>query len=150
MARAKRRRAARVSETPEASFAARRLLLDTHVWLWWQAGDRRLGTRTRRAIASASEVRFSAASAWEIAIKSSTGKLRRPAASSIQAELAVDGFQPLPVEVAHAEEVSSLPALHRDPFDRMLIAQARVEGLMFVTADEPLAGYDVAVMRATE
>jgi PIN domain nuclease of toxin-antitoxin system len=71
-------------------------------------------------------VRFSAVSAWEIAIKSSTGKLRQPASAKIEAELTIDGFQALSVEIAHAEEVRTLPALHSDPFDRMRVAQAMV------------------------
>ena len=139
-----------MSEAPGSPFSARRLLLDTHTWLWWQAGDRRLGAGARRAIARAAEVRFSAASAWEIAIKSSTGKLRHPASTTIEAELDVDGFQSLPVELTHADELRVLPPLHRDPFDRMLVAQARVERLTLVTADERLSGYDVPVIRATE
>jgi PIN domain nuclease of toxin-antitoxin system len=130
--------------------ASRRLLLDTHVWLWWKADDRRLGKHARHAIVTAAEVRFSAASAWEIAIKTAAGKLTTPAASNLVEEIERDGFQPLPVTLAHAEELRSLPTLHRDPFDRMLVAQARVEGLTLVTSDERLAGYDVTVLRATE
>ncbi len=129
---------------------ARRLLLDTHVWLWWQSGDRRLGVRARRTISSATEVRFSAASAWEIAIKCAIGKLVLPEDADIGAELEKDQFLPLPVDVAHASAVRDLPALHRDPFDRMLIAQALSEGLTILTADPRLDGYGVAVIDATE
>ena len=139
-----------MSEAPETPFASRRLLLDTHVWLWWKADDRRLGRHTRHAIATAAEVRFSAASAWEIAIKTAAGKLSPPATSNLVEEIGRDGFQPLPVTLAHAEELRALPALHRDPFDRMLVAQARVEGLTLVTSDERLASYDVGLLRATE
>ena len=130
-------------------FATRRLLLDTHVWLWWQADDRRLGARARHAIGTATEVRFSAASAWEIAIKVSLGKLTLPRGVDIESALALDGFRPLPVEVAHAEALRALPALHRDPFDRMLVAQAQSEGLTIMTADARLADYEVPLLRAT-
>ncbi|MGH7668823.1 MAG: type II toxin-antitoxin system VapC family toxin [Gemmatimonadaceae bacterium] len=127
----------------------RRLLLDTHVWLWWQADDSRLGAGARRTIAGAAEVKFSAASAWEIAIKVAIGKLSLPRAADIEAELARDGFLPLPVEIAHAEGMRALPDLHRDPFDRMLVAQARAEELTLVTANPALSGYDVPVVDAT-
>ena len=133
------------SENP----APRRLLVDTHVWLWWQAGDARLGANARRLLLGAAEVRFSAVSAWEIAIKTAIGKLKLPAGSDIEAELQRDDFVPLPVEIAHANEVRQLPPLHHDPFDRMLIAQARAEGLTLLTADPALARYDVAVVDAT-
>ena len=133
----------------DVDLAPRRLLLDTHVWLWWQADDPRLGPAARRNIHSAAEVRFSAASAWEIAIKSALGKLRLPRGADIDAELARDGFVPLAVEIAHADGVRALPALHRDPFDRLLVAQALAEGLTLVTADAALARYDVPVVDAT-
>lgn len=94
-------------------------------------------------------MRFSAASAWEIAIKSAIGKLEVPAGSSISRELELDGFTQLPVTIAHADAVRQLPPLHRDPFDRMLVAQALVEGLTIVTADEALRAYGVAVVDAT-
>jgi PIN domain nuclease of toxin-antitoxin system len=145
--RAPRRRAVR--EGVRRPAPRRRLLLDTHVWLWWQAGDKRLGRDTLRAIRQAAEVRLSAASAWEIAIKSAIGKLVLPLDADIEAELERDGFQPLAVEVAHAEALRGLPVLHRDPFDRMLVAQAMVEGLTLVTADPALARYGVAVLDAT-
>ncbi len=128
--------------------APRRLLLDTHVWLWWQADDDRLGADARQMIQFASEVRFSAASAWEIAIKVGIGKLTLPRNADIAAELAHSGFVALPVEIVHADEVRRLPALHRDPFDRLLVAQARVEALTLVTADRQLAKYGVAVADA--
>ena len=140
----------KVAERSPARVVARRLLLDTHVWLWWQLDDRRLGARARQAILTAPEVRFSAASVWEIAIKSSMGKLTRPRGADIAAELEHDGFMPLAIEVAHAEGVRALPALHRDPFDRMLVSQALVEGLTLVTADSQLEGYGVALIDATQ
>ena len=144
--RAVRERSPRAST---ASLTARRLLLDTHVWLWWQADDRRLGPEARSNIHAAAEVRFSAASAWEIAIKSAIGKLVLPKGADIHAELERDGFVPLAVEIAHAEGVRALPPLHRDPFDRLLVAQALAEGLTLVTADPALGRYAVAVLDAT-
>ncbi len=97
----------------------------------------------------ASEVRFSAASVWEIAIKVTLGKLTLPASADVGAALAESGFLALPVEVAHAEDVRHLPPLHRDPFDRMLVAQARIEGLTLLTADRQLAAYGIPVIDAT-
>ena len=146
------RRRARKSFVTAASvteLAPRRLLLDTHVWLWWQADDARLGPQTRRLLQRASEVRFSAASAWEIAIKMAIGKLMLPKGADIGAELENSGFLALPVEVTHAEDVRRLPPLHKDPFDRLLVAQARVEGLALVTVDRQLAAYGIPVLDAT-
>ena len=136
-------RSGRIVSTP------RRLLLDTHVWLWWQADDPRLGVEARGLITDAAEVRFSSASAWEIAIKSALGKLKLPRNAAIEPELARDGFEPLPVTIAHAESLRELPALHGDPFDRLLIAQALAEGLAFVTADRALGRYELTVVDAT-
>ncbi|MEP6729836.1 MAG: type II toxin-antitoxin system VapC family toxin [bacterium] len=135
--------------TPAIEPSPKRLLLDTHVWLWWQADDARLGVETRELIQRASEVRFSAASAWEIAVKINAGKLKLPKNADIAAELAHSGFLVLPVELAHAEQMRHLPVLHRDPFDRLLVAQARVEELTLVTVDRALSAYDVAVLDAT-
>jgi PIN domain nuclease of toxin-antitoxin system len=138
-----------VPAAPVIELAPRRLLLDTHVWLWWQAGDARLGAHARQLLQRASEVRFSAASVWEIAIKVATGKLMLPGDADIGAELSYSGFLPLPVEIAHADDVRRLPLLHRDPFDRLLVAQARLEGLTLVTADKQLSAYGITVLDAT-
>ena len=135
---------------PTLELSTRRLLLDTHVWLWWQSGDPRLGQETRELLQQASEVRFSAASVWEMAIKSSIGKLTLPPNADVASELAHSGFRALPVEIVHAEAVRHLPLLHRDPFDRMLVAQAQVEGLTLVTGDVALAAYDVPTLDATK
>jgi PIN domain nuclease of toxin-antitoxin system len=135
----------RVREAPPLS---RRLLLDTHVWLWWQADDSRLGSVARKAIASAFEVRLSVVSAWEIQIKRSVGKLTLPRGFSVAEEIERDGFVALPIEMEHAAGVLTLPAHHRDPFDRMLVSQALAEGLTLVTADPQLEGYGVALMNA--
>jgi PIN domain nuclease of toxin-antitoxin system len=115
-----------------------RLLLDTHAFLWWLDGDRRLATRGRRMIADEkTEVFVSAASAWEIAIKAAAGKL--PGALDVAADvsgcIAGQGFTPLDITVVHAQRAGSLPHLHRDPFDRMLVAQALVEGLPILSND---------------
>jgi PIN domain nuclease of toxin-antitoxin system len=121
------------------------LLLDTHVLIWWDEG-RRLATEARHAIADADGVYVSAASAWEIAIKTGLGRLR----PTRTVEQAVDesGFLELPVTFRHAERVGKLPPHHRDPFDRLLIAQADVEELTLVTRDAVFARYGVGVIGA--
>jgi PIN domain nuclease of toxin-antitoxin system len=119
-----------------------RLLLDTHVWLWWQADDRRLAKTARTAIAHAAEVYISAASAWEMAIKIALGKLEAP--EDVAAAVDAGGFRELPVHFRHVAALHTLPAHHRDPFDRLLLAQARVDGLTLVTADPALPPYGVA------
>ena len=150
MLRTKKHRTARERLVrPHPRTSAARLLLDTHVWLWWQADDKQLGPRIREAIRDASEVRFSAASAWEIAVKTGLGKLRLPPDADIDDELKHEGFAALSVTVQHAAIVRTLPALHRDPFDRMLVAQALAEGLTLVTADPALQPYGIAVIDAT-
>ncbi|HTR78292.1 MAG TPA: type II toxin-antitoxin system VapC family toxin, partial [Gemmatimonadaceae bacterium] len=107
--------------------------------------DRRLGPAARAVIAGG-EVYFSAASAWEIAIKAGLGKLHLPATYDIGAELELDGFHPLPIDLVHARAAGVLPLIHRDPFDRMLIAQARCEGLVLATGNSEMSRYDVPVL----
>jgi PIN domain nuclease of toxin-antitoxin system len=121
------------------------LLLDTHVLIWWDEG-RRLAAEARRAIADADSVYVSAASAWEVAIKTGLGRLR----PTRTVEQAVDesGFLELPVTFRHAERGGKLPPHHRDPFDRLLIAQADVEELTLVTRDAVFARYGVGVIGA--
>lgn len=119
------------------------LLLDTHVLLWWLEGDARLGAATTELIAEPHrEVMVSAASVWEIAIKQSIGKLEL--SIDVVEQLRDQSFGELPVRVVHAVEAGSLPSHHRDPFDRMLVAQARLEDLTIVTADPAIGAYDVA------
>ena len=130
--------------------SARSLLLDTHVWLWWNAGDRRLGKRARSAIQAAQEVYFSVASAWEIALKVELGKLELPENGDIVTELAQDGFRPLSIELKHVLRVATLPRIHRDPFDRLLVCQAREDNLTLLTADPVFSRYDVPVRSALE
>ena len=120
------------------------LLLDTHAFLWWRENDPRLGAQARKAIARADIVYVSAASAWEIAIKVALGKLRIP--GSVEEAVEESRFSGLPISLGHAAAVLDLPDHHRDPFDRMLIAQARVGGMTVVTADRRFEPYDVAVL----
>ncbi len=123
-----------------------RLLLDTHALLWWLA-DEGLTADARAAIAAGhNQVLVSAASAWEIAIKRALGRLSAP--EDLLDQLAASGFDHLPIALRHALAVSDLPAHHRDPFDRMLIAQAMVEGLTVVTRDRRFSAYPVAVLPA--
>ncbi len=122
-----------------------RLLLDTHVAIWWLSGDRRLSKVTRSAIESAAEVDVSVVSLWEIVIKQGTGRLDLPAGFI---EALREDFQDLPLTVAHVMAARDLPAVHRDPFDRMLVGQALSEGLTIVSADRHLPEYGVPVLPA--
>ncbi len=128
-----------------------KLLLDTHVWLWMISEPHRLGGPAREILEDASTVLvFSAASAWEIAIKWRLGRLRlpEPPRDFVPGRLVRDGIGTLPVEPHHALAVAELPLHHRDPFDRLLIAQAKAESLTLLTADRALDAYDVSVMPA--
>ncbi len=117
-----------------------RLLLDTHAFVWWDAKDSRLPDRMREAIASTeNQVFVSAVSVWEIAIKRASGKLIFK--GSISKAIDAHGFQALPISVAHAEWAGSLEPIHQDPFDRMLIAQANLEGMSLVTVDAQILSY---------
>jgi len=117
------------------------LLLDTHVVLWWRADSRRLGAAARRAIARADVVWVSAVSGWEVAIKQTLGKLRL--ADSFASMVEASQFTELALTLKHAEQLATLPRHHADPFDRMLVAQAQVEGATLLTHDRQLAPYDV-------
>jgi PIN domain nuclease of toxin-antitoxin system len=123
-----------------------RLLLDTHVFLWWRANDRRLRLPIRNAIASADVVFVSAASAWEAAIKITLGRLSIP--DTVESGVEESGFEKLPILFSHAEVAGALPIHHQDPFDRMLIAQALVENLTLVSHDRRMEPYDVTVLWA--
>ncbi len=124
-----------------------RLLLDTHALLWWLADDARLAEPVRNAITDPRNDAFvSAASAWEIAVKARLGKVTMP--NDLVEQLAANSFTALPVQVPHALAVRHLPDHHRDPFDRLLVAQAQIERLTVVTADETIPRYDVAVLSA--
>lgn len=123
-----------------------RLLLDTHIFLWWRSEPNRLGPEIHQSIIEADLVFVSAASVWEAAIKSSLGKLRLPA--SIEAGVAESGFEKMPVTFSHAVGVADLPFHHRDPFDRLLIAQAQVESLVLVTRDREFEAYPIEILWA--
>ena len=121
------------------------LSLDTHVLLWWLADDATLSQTARAAISDGRNLVFvSAAAAWEIVIKSALGKLDIP--SNLEAALTANRFQPLPITIPHALAVADLPHHHYDPFDRLLIAQAKVEGFTLVTGDAQIKKYDVSIM----
>jgi len=118
-----------------------RLLLDTHVLLWALADPPRLGPAHDLIVEGRNEVHVSAASAWEITIKRGLGKLRAP--KDLPEQLRAARFTTLDITLAHALAVGELPDLHRDPFDRILIAQARTEGLTLITADPQITAYDI-------
>jgi len=121
-----------------------RLLLDTHVFLWWRTDDPRLAATVRAAVAEAELVFVSLASAWEAAIKLALGRLRLP--DRFETGVVDSGFERLLISFAHAERAGGLPVHHSDPFDRMLVAQAQAEGLTLVSHDRRLAPYDVDVL----
>ncbi len=124
-----------------------RLLLDTNALLWWIANLPMLGPLARAGIGSpAAEVFVSSVSAAEISIKQTTGKLEAP--DDLAEQLSANGFVELPFSVRHGVAMRELPLHHRDPFDRMLISQARVEVLTLVTADRAMSAYDVALLDA--
>jgi PIN domain nuclease of toxin-antitoxin system len=116
-------------------------LLDTHVLLWWLTDDETLADDVKRIIDTDPRVYVSAASIWEIGIKLSLGKLSLP--MPLADLLESNDVQDLPVRWIHAAEASALPLLHRDPFDRLLIAQARLEGLTLISRDEVMRRYAV-------
>jgi PIN domain nuclease of toxin-antitoxin system len=123
-----------------------RILLDTHTLLWWLDGDRRLSRRARAVIANDDNtVLVSAASAWEISTKVRLGKL--PGANEVGAELPAilrqQNFEPLPITIVHALRAGNLPGPHRDPFDRMLIAQAQDEDLALASNERIFDAYGV-------
>lgn len=125
----------------------RRLLLDTHAFLWWLADDPRLGEKARGIIADpANEIFVSAATGWEASIKVALGKLELP--GSLDAVVEEEGFAHLPITFFHGEQAGSLPPHHRDPFDRMLVAQAQAEGLTVVTADPDIPAYGIRTLDA--
>jgi PIN domain nuclease of toxin-antitoxin system len=121
------------------------LLLDTHILLWWLSDDPFLPTAAREAIASSeSEVLVSAATAWEIAIKQAAGRLEAPA--DLLEAVEANDFETLPITAAHALAAGALPPHHSDPFDRMLIAQARAESLTLISVDNRFPQYHVDLL----
>ena len=123
-----------------------RLLLDTHTLLWWLDGDRRLSAKARRGIANETNtILVSAVSAWEITTKARLGKL--PGAIDVAADVsgcvASQGFLPLDITILHAQRAGRLGGAHRDPFDRMLVAQSQMEDIALVSDDEAFDAFDV-------
>ena len=126
-----------------------RALLDTHVFLWWATNDPRLSHRALEIIGDErNEILFSAVSGWEIAEKARRGRLTLPRnlETFISQQIFANGFEVLSLRLAHALQVYSLPAYHKDPFDRLLIAQAIVEGAVLLSADAVFAQYPVTVL----
>ena len=123
-----------------------RLLLDSHVVLWWLDDHEDLGASARDRIRDATAVLVSVVTPWELGIKRALGKLHLP--EGLVPVIAQAGFELLPIVAAHAELAAALPFHHRDPFDRMLIAQAQLEGLTLVTADDLLRVYDIETVDA--
>ena len=127
------------------------LLLDTHALLWWLAGDTRLSRKARAAIADENNtVHVSAASAWEVSTKHRLGRLPDPGplVTAFAREIAAQGFIALDISLEHGQRAGSLAGAHRDPFDRMLVAQAQATGAVLVTANAAMRAYDVPVMSA--
>jgi PIN domain nuclease of toxin-antitoxin system len=122
-----------------------KLLLDTHAALWWLADDDRIGVQVIRHLTDdTNQVLISAVVVWEVAIKRSLGKLDAP--EDLAPTLLGAGAQPLPVTLEHAAAVEQLPWRHRDPFDRLLVAQALTEDAAIVSRDEPLSEYGVTIV----
>ncbi len=125
-----------------------RLLLDTHTFLWWIADDPRLSPRASALISDgANQVHLSAASAWEIVVKSDLGRVEvpEPVDRFLTVQLEANAFLPLPIHMRHALGLAALPDVHRDPFDRILVAQAIAEDLTIVSGDRMLQRYPVTL-----
>jgi PIN domain nuclease of toxin-antitoxin system len=121
------------------------VLLDTHAFLWWLAGDELAADAADRIADPDTVVAVSAASAWEISIKRALGKLDLD--GDVSEHVALENFVALPISLDHATAAGALPTHHRDPFDRMIIAQAKIEGLTVVTRDVAFDRYDVRTLR---
>jgi len=125
-----------------------RALLDTHAFLWWISDDARLSDRCRAIISSGvNEILFSAVSAWEIAVKVGIGRLAVPGdlENYTMEQVSRNRFEVLPISISHAVRVSRLPNHHKDPFDRMLVAQAQVEKVTILSGDTQIARYPIRV-----
>ncbi|HJY80191.1 MAG TPA: type II toxin-antitoxin system VapC family toxin [Candidatus Binatia bacterium] len=124
----------------------KRLLLDTHAFLWWLSNNPKLGKKAREAIADeTSLVHVSAATIWEIAIKAQLGKID-PGTDRIDQEIPANDFVELPISAQHALRAGNLLPHHNDPFDRMLIAQAQIEDLIVVTHDTVFRSYEIKIL----
>lgn len=123
------------------------LLLDTHVFLWWLMDDPALQITTKTAISNpGNQVYISAATVWELSIKQALGKVQAP--DDLSAVVQEERFFELPITLSHAQQAGRLPRYHKDPFDRMLIAQAQAEGLLLVTHDPQIVQYSVQILPA--
>jgi PIN domain nuclease of toxin-antitoxin system len=122
------------------------LLLDTHVVLWWLTDDPTLSDDIKTRLDHEPDVHLSSATIWEVAIKQAIGKLKEPA--DLPERIRDSGFRGLPITFEHAIAAGRLPLIHRDPFDRMLVAQARCEDLTLVTRDVDIKKYEVSVLAA--
>ena len=121
-------------------------LIDTHVFLWWNTEDAQLSPRARKIISDGkNEIFLSAASAWEIAIKASRGRLVLPEepALYVASRMSLHRIQSLPIQVSHALRVYDLPLHHADPFDRLLVAQCQMESMPLITKDEEIRKYEL-------
>ncbi len=124
-----------------------KFLLDTHTLIWWLANDVTLSEKAKTVIANPDNLIFiSAASVWEIAIKKQIGKLNIPDDLEIQIEQ--NDFQPLPINISHAAYIEKLPLHHKDPFDRIIIAQAICEKMKIITRDQKFDSYQVDIIKS--
>lgn len=124
-------------------------LLDTHTFLWWITDNPKLSSHVHKFISNGkNELFLSAASGWEIAIKAQLGRLKIPEKPElfISDQMVINSIQGLPIQISHAVHVYNLPLHHRDPFDRMLIVQAQLEGLPILTDDPQISQYQVKVI----
>jgi len=125
-----------------------KLLLDTHVFLWWNMDDARLSETVRETILNTENTLYlSAASAWEIALKCANGKLSLPEEvdNYVVSRMQINRIEPLPIQISHALEVHNLPKHHSDPFDRLLVAQSILEKIPLATADSRIKMYDIEI-----
>ncbi|QEY18243.1 type II toxin-antitoxin system VapC family toxin [Cellvibrio sp. KY-GH-1] len=121
-----------------------RILLDTHIYLWWLTDSPRLSQAAKQTIATATEAYISSASIWEAGIKITAGKLEADIDDLIEG-IQANGFTELPITAKHSKQAARLPDIHRDPFDRMLVAQTLCEPLRLLTADEQILKYSELV-----
>lgn len=124
-------------------------LLDTHTFLWWNMDDAQLSNLAKELIADGNnEIFLSAATAWEIAIKTARGRLTLPEDPTryVSNRMSLHGFQALPVQINHAVQVYKLPMHHTDPFDRLLIAQSQIESMSLISVDADIRRYEVEII----
>ena len=127
----------------------KRILLDTHALIWWLNGDNKLGVNAIKYISQPeNDIYVSAATIWEMSIKQQMGKLLAP--DDIESKIKQSGFSELPISLFHGQQAGRLALHHKDPFDRMLIAQAQAEGLEILTKDENFPAYGIRLINASE